>query len=549
MSLSRRLLVVSLSLLVLMMSFTPVDAAIPGKVDMVTLSVDPADAAPASNITSEAMIEAKHILRTAYERPVTQAEVTMRLEAMMRAEGADGDLSFPTLVMSGSELTEPHGDPYDDVLHVINPSTNPVVMIDMGCKFNGFCSDVTRTFFFETATQEIFDAYNAVLTAHEAVIDAVGPGVEISDLDAILEVYLANYTGIPGISLLTYWGHGVGEYVHENPLLYNVADVLEVDDVIAIEPGIYSEAGWAVRIEDTVRVTDSGVEVLSHAPRDLEDVMILQSQPSVEADITVAGYDYGSDTTVEVSIIDSATRSILSVDWYDGYSWIEMNHIVGPHFDLTYNLNYSYSGRLECIARVHFSNDTYYFRELVQSSVESTGSTTLDPPLYFTDSILPPESPLIWTFAETGAEMIRLRFSRMSGGHDQLLIEDSSSSPVIDYRLLEKGSLWTPWVAGDTLNVHVIATEPEFLGGVDIFSFSIDRIEFFDADFQPQPTTTTTTTTPSSPTTTTSSTEPSTTTTTTPSPPDEFPLELFQIGSYGVIGGILAIAIIWVRRK
>ncbi|MHA2025051.1 MAG: M24 family metallopeptidase [Candidatus Thorarchaeota archaeon] len=513
--------VVAIVLFLLMVSVTTTDAITSNQKKSVILSsIDVADAAPASNITSEAMIEARHILRAAYEQPITQAGVSNRLEAMMLSEGADGDLSFPTLVMSGSELSVGHGNPFDDTSHVIDPTTEPIVMIDMGSKYNGFCSDVTRTFFYETATQEMFDAYNAVLTAHEAVIAAVGPGVQISDLDAILEVYLTNYTGVPGVSLLTYWGHGVGEHVHEMPLLFNVAEELQVDDVIAIEPGIYFETGWAVRIEDTVRVTETGVEVLSNVPKALEDVMILQSQPYVDADITVTDYDYGFETVVEVSVSDSATRAVLGVDWFDGYSWTPMNHMMGSNFNFSYGVDYSYSGRLDCMSRVHLTNDTYYFREVVTSSVETSGSHEFNPPNQYSDTILPPDSQFLLSIAEPGAEMMRIRFRSMTGGFDQLLIEDASSRPVIDYNLVSDTYLWTPWVTGDTLKVHVVQTEPEFLGGIDEFSFSIDRIEFFDMDLPPQTTTTTTTTTVTGTTSTTTSTITSTTTSTSP-PPDE----------------------------
>jgi hypothetical protein len=470
---------------------------------------------------------------------------------MMKAEGADGDLSFPTLVMSGSELSSPHGNLYDDSSHVIDPVTNPVVMIDMGCKYNGHCSDVTRTFFFENATQEMFDAYNAVLTAHEAVLAAIGPGVEISTLDAILEVYLTNYTDVPGVSLLTYWGHGVGEYVHVEPILHNVAEELQLDDILAIEPGIYfNDQGWAVRIEDTVRVTETGVEILSDVPRSLEDVMILRNQPYVETDITVTNYSYGSKADVEVWISDSASRSINSIDWFDGYSWHPMEHFVGSQYNYSYDIIYTYSGRLECIVRAQLTNDTYYFRHLVGSSVESSGFTAYDPPIQFNDGILPPGASLSVEYTAPGAEMMRIRFRTMSGGLDQILIEDSNSRPVNDYRLVSASYLWTPWVAGDALTVHVVATEPEFLGGIDVFSFSIDRIEYFDADLPPL---TTTTTTPTA--TSTTETIPTTTSTTSSSPTTtpvtsigSFPYELTTV-SFGVAASlIIMVVVLWKKR-
>ncbi|MFW9981002.1 MAG: hypothetical protein ACFFE3_03670 [Candidatus Thorarchaeota archaeon] len=124
-------LVTVASLILVIISFGSVDAYVDPPMDPLFLSVNPVDAAPASNITSKALVEAKHLLRTAYETPITQADVLRHLDTLMRAEGADGALSFPTLVMSGFELTTAHGDPLDDSTHIIDPATEPVVMIDM----------------------------------------------------------------------------------------------------------------------------------------------------------------------------------------------------------------------------------------------------------------------------------------------------------------------------------------------------------------------------------------------------------------------------------
>ena len=144
--------------------------------------------------------------------------------------------------------------------------------------------------------------------------------------------------------------------------------------------------------------------------------------------------------------------------------------------------------------------------------------------------------------------MMRIRFRSMSGGHDQILIEDSSSRPVMDYKLVSASYIWTPWVAGDTLTVHLITTEPEWLGGVDTFSFSIDTIQYFDAEL---PTTTTSTTTTETVTTTTeTSTTTTETSTTTSSPPDDLPPTWTSpmILVSGVIVGLIVVVVIWTKR-
>lgn len=540
--------IISISFILLIFSPNPTAACIDSPLKTLRLAVDPADAAVASNITSDALVEAKHILRAAYETSITQAHVATRLEAMMRAEGADGDLSFPTLVMSGYELTIAHGNPLDDASHIINPDVEPVVMIDIGCKYNGHCTDVTRTFFFESATQEMLDAYSAVLSAEEAVIAAISPGVRISDLDAIMEVFLEHYKGVPGMSLLTYWGHGVGEYVHEEPILYNTVGELAIGDVIAIEPGIYCDDGWAVRVEDTVRVTATGVEVLSNTPKNLESVMVLQNQPYVDTDVGIANYDYGSEAFIAVHVDDSASRSIVGVDWFNGYSWIEMDYLYDSYFSLSYSLNYSYSGHIVCLVRVHFSNDTYYFDEIASATVEASEQIILDPVFKLNDTFLPPNPLIVWSHSQPGAEMIRIHFHILNGGLDQFLIEDSSLRVVLDYRNFHKMYVWTPWLAGDTLRVHVIPTEPDFLGGVDSFSFTIDKIEYFDMDLSP-----TSTTTPTNPTETTTPPETITTTetpTSTTPLPDTFPEWLSPMAiSSGIIIALVVLVAICIRRQ
>ncbi len=504
------------------------------------------NAAMAASLTSAALSEARHILRSTYERELTQANVSRHLEAMMRSEGADGALAFPTLVMSGPELALPHGDHLDDETHIINPATEPVVMIDIGCKYRGHSSDVTRTFFFETATQEMLDAYSAVLAAEVAIIDAIGPGVEISDLDAIMRTHLSDYYNLEGVTVLTYWGHGVGRYVHEQPILANVAGELAIDDVLAIEPGIYFDAGWAVRVEDTVLVTETGFEVLSNVPKTIDEIWVNQTQPFVSGDLSFTNYDYGHTTTAVLSINDSAGRDVCSVELFNGYSWVPMSQQPDTQYSISYELNYTYSSFITCMSRIQFTNDTYYFTKTASTKAEATRSEVLDPTISVNADSLLPDHPLIWTLTDAGAMMIRVRFVVIDGGWDQILVKDAVSRTVIDYRLTHDKFLWTPWVAGDTLSIHVVATEPAFLGGVESFRFTIDILEIIDEDLVL--TTSTITTTDSVTPTTTSDTEP-----TTPSTPEstttvpDLPLGLILTTVSGL--AVVTVVLVIIRFK
>jgi len=547
--LRRPLVVIALLSLILVSTPPPVRATpvTNANTDTALVSVS---AALAASITSDALEEAKHILRSAYETTITQADVFRHLEAMMRSEGADGGLSFPTLVMSGPELMEPHGDHLDDERHVINPATEPVVMIDIGCKHSGHCSDVTRTFFFETATQEMKDAYNAVLAAEEAVIAAIAPGVEISVLDAIMRNHLSEYYGRDNVTVLTYWGHGVGRWVHEMPILYNTEGQLELGTVLAIEPGLYFEDGWAVRVEDTVEVTETGVEILSDAPKALEDVMINQTQPHVAADIQFVDYEYGRTTSATIVVSDSAGRNITGVDLFNGYSWSSMERETSSQFALEFALDYSFSSQITYVARVQLTNDTYYFTETKSALVYPTGIQMFDPTLDVSSANLPPESLFTWIFAQAGAQMIRLRFKVLTAGWDQFLIKDSQSRVFAEYRNVHDVRVWTPWIADDELHIQVVDTEPPFLGGVAPFSFSIDMIEYAEEFILPPVKGDTTTTEP------TSSTPPATEETTpspspspTPTPSNSYHVLEILTTMSGVALAVIVLGLVVFRKK
>jgi len=498
-----------------------------------------AGAAEAAALTSDALREAKNILRRTYSEDVTQAQVSHLLETMMRAEGADAGLSFPTLTMSGPELEEPHGDSTDDETHYIRPAYEPAVMIDIGCKYLSHCSDVTRTFFFESATQEMYDAYEAVLATELAIIEAVAPGVLVTDLDTIHDTSLSAYAGVEGISLLNIWGHGVGRYVHEYPMLYggSIDVVLEEGDVLAIEPGIYSEDGWAVRIEDSVLVTSTGYEVLSNAPKLLTDVMINTTIPKVSVEISLGEYEYNEETSVNVDVSDTGSRDIDSVYHFDGYRWNEMNLEVGTQFERTYMLNYSYSSSIECMLRVHIGNESHYFLYHVETQAEATSRIELGHPIVVESGTLDP--PTFWSIEEPGVTMIRFKFEEFSGPEfDQMLVMDSNHRVFTD--LMGEGAKhrWTPWIAGEEIELQVVPTENPLFGGVGDFSLNISMYEvlvYTPPVIEPPTSTTSITTEPS----------PSITTATNSTGTDDsFNLDDVQIMMIGFTSGIVTLVVV-----
>lgn len=142
------------------------------------------------------------------------------------------------------------------------------VLIDMGCIFKGYCSDITRTIFFRNIPDSVNTIYSIVKEAQKRAVDAVKPGLTTNKLDSIARDFIAakGYGNFFGHSL----GHGVGLDVHEIPAVkQNGAVALKKGMVITIEPGIYIPKKAGVRIEDMVLVTSSGHEVLTKSTKEL----------------------------------------------------------------------------------------------------------------------------------------------------------------------------------------------------------------------------------------------------------------------------------------
>lgn len=185
------------------------------------------------------------------EEGVTERSVAALLDFYMRLEGADG-VAFDTIVAFGANASMPHHVPDDTELKSCD-----CIIIDMGAKFKGYCSDMTRTFFFGEADEKSKEIYNVVLCAQEKALGAIKPGITCNELDAVARDYIkeCGYGDFFGHGL----GHGVGLEIHEYPRVNQTCDaVLEQGMVITIEPGIYIPGKLGVRIEDMVLVTKDG---------------------------------------------------------------------------------------------------------------------------------------------------------------------------------------------------------------------------------------------------------------------------------------------------
>ncbi len=129
----------------------------------------------------------------------------------------------------------------------------------MGCKYKGYCSDMTRTFFIGEPTEKQRKVYNLVQKNHDQTIEAIKDGANIKQLSKMVE----NDFKLNGYDLIHSLGHGVGLEIHEKPYISSRVDApLRENMVITVEPGIYIPEEFGVRIEDTVLVEKGGARKL-----------------------------------------------------------------------------------------------------------------------------------------------------------------------------------------------------------------------------------------------------------------------------------------------
>ena len=196
-----------------------------------------------------------------YIKPgVTERELCARLEFSMKMHGAQ-DVGFETILISGAKTSLLHGKPGDKKVE-----EGDFVLIDFGAKYNGYISDMTRTFGVGHLSEKQKEIYNLVKEAQEIGVQNMGPGVPTSKPDAEIRKIIAKYEEYYYSGM----GHGVGLDLHEEPFLGQKGTRTMLPGcVITMEPGIYIPGWGGVRIEDTVLITENGPEKLTHFPKDL----------------------------------------------------------------------------------------------------------------------------------------------------------------------------------------------------------------------------------------------------------------------------------------
>jgi len=202
----------------------------------------------------------------------TEAQVHYELEAEMRRLGAEG-VAFHPIVGAEPSGSLPHYRPGNVPLGACR-----TLLIDWGAKVDGYCSDLTRTLHrpnTKSATSDRFAAaYEAVLEAQLAAIATIRDGVEAVEVDRAARAVLAK------AGLADAFNHGLGHSfgleIHEDVRMGpSSTDTLHSGMVLTVEPGVYFEGEFGIRIEDDLIVTDTGCELLSDLPKGLDDCTLV----------------------------------------------------------------------------------------------------------------------------------------------------------------------------------------------------------------------------------------------------------------------------------
>jgi Xaa-Pro aminopeptidase len=192
----------------------------------------------------------------------TERDLAWHVDRRFRELGATGS-AFETIVAAAANGARPHTRPSE---LVIPPGT--LVTVDAGCVVDGYRSDCTRTFATGELSDELAQAYELCLRAQLDGLGAIRSGAHGRDVDAVSRVAIAE-AGL-GWAYGHGLGHGVGMDIHEAPVLRPESDdVLEVGNVVTVEPGLYLPGVGGCRIEDLVVVTDDGCERLTTITKDL----------------------------------------------------------------------------------------------------------------------------------------------------------------------------------------------------------------------------------------------------------------------------------------
>lgn len=190
---------------------------------------------------------------------MTEKEIAFEIERFYRINGADG-ISFEPIVASGHNSSMPHAVPSNRKI-----KDGDLILIDMGCKYKGYCSDMTRMIFVNYMEEEYEEPYEICLKNNEAAEKEIRDGQSLKAIAQNSNNDLKSNGYVPLHAL----GHGVGLDVHEEPFFGIVYEQqLKENMVVTVEPGTYRTGQFGIRIEDTVLVGKLGATRLTKSPKE-----------------------------------------------------------------------------------------------------------------------------------------------------------------------------------------------------------------------------------------------------------------------------------------
>ncbi|MFA9399316.1 MAG: M24 family metallopeptidase [Clostridiaceae bacterium] len=197
------------------------------------------------------------------DKNLSEKEMSKILLSIYEDLGSEG-FSFEPIIAFGKNTADPHHE--TDKSYV---SEGDSVILDIGCMYKSYCSDMTRTVFYKNVSDKYKEIYNIVLEANKRGIAAVKPGVKFSDIDKAARSYIEEKGFSKYFTHRT--GHSIGIDVHD---LGDVSsannEIVQPGMIFSIEPGIYLQGDIGVRIEDLVLVTEDGCEVLNKYSKELK---------------------------------------------------------------------------------------------------------------------------------------------------------------------------------------------------------------------------------------------------------------------------------------
>jgi Xaa-Pro aminopeptidase len=198
---------------------------------------------------------------TIIKHGITEKEVAMFMESEIKKQG--GELAFPTIVAFGPNAATPHHNTDETQL-----MENQFILFDFGAKYHEYCSDLSRTIYFGTPSEQEIAYYNAVKTSQEKAIDYARTASPV--IGGQIEEQARNYLRSLNLEPFMHSGHGMGLYDHELPSIRPASqEIITENMVFTIEPGFYISGQLGIRIEDDIVKTKDGIEILTHAPKEL----------------------------------------------------------------------------------------------------------------------------------------------------------------------------------------------------------------------------------------------------------------------------------------